>query len=90
MAANPHRMKLGQTYPSGAQEWICPECGRWVVMHHLPEHGKLKTIVLQAGDEDAAHAGGSGSIAITQVQSVRTVEAAESTQTPAPNRGPLH
>ncbi len=87
MAANPHRMKLGQTYPSGAQEWICPECGRWVVMHHLPEHGKLKTIVLQAGDEEAAHAGGTGSIAST---SARAVEATESTHTPAPNRGPLH
>lgn len=86
-ATNPHRMKLGQTYPSGAQEWICPQCGRWIVMHHLPEHGKLKTIVLQAGDEDAAHAGGTGSIAVA---TVRTVEPDEATREPFPPRGSLH
>lgn len=86
-ATNPHRMKLGQTYPSGAQEWICPQCGRWIVMQHLPEHGKLKTIVLQAGDEEAAHAGGTGSIAST---TVRAVEPAEAVRQPPTNRGPLH
>jgi hypothetical protein len=68
-------MKLGKTYPSGAQEWICPTCGRWIVMHHLPEHGKLKTVVLQAGDEDATHAGSTGSVKVSAVQVAEATEA---------------
>lgn len=60
--ADRHEMKPGKSYPSGAQEWICPACGRWIVMHHLPEQGKLKVIVLQDGDEEASHAGSRGGI----------------------------
>jgi hypothetical protein len=84
--SNHHDMKLGQTYPSGAQEWICPICGRWIVMHHLSEQGKLKTIVLQTGDEEASHAGSSGSVKVSTVQ---VTEQSEATL-PVPTGTQLH
>lgn len=85
--SNQHHMKLGNTYPSGAQEWICPTCGRWIVMHHLPEQGKLKTIVLQTGDEEASHAGSAGSVKVSTVQ---VTEQTEAEQPVAPSRSHLH
>lgn len=62
-----HEMRLSQTYPSGAQEWVCLTCGRWILMHHLPEQGKLKTIVLQPGDEEANHAGSTGGVNLGEI-----------------------
>lgn len=38
---HPHQMQLATTYPSGAEEWRCPICGRRFVMHRLPGYERL-------------------------------------------------
>lgn len=55
--ASPHGMHLSQTYPSGAEEWLCPACGRRFVMEWTPA---FKRIVLERGDEGIAHSGAKG------------------------------
>lgn len=45
-------MYLHKTYPSGAEEWACPTCGRRFIIQWLPIYQK---IVLARGHEDAAH-----------------------------------
>lgn len=45
-------MKLVQAYPTGAEEWMCPICGRRFVMQWPPRY---KRIVLEVGDEHAYH-----------------------------------
>ncbi|HWQ13538.1 MAG TPA: hypothetical protein VNL77_12095 [Roseiflexaceae bacterium] len=59
MSEQPHEMQLVQTHPSGAEEWYCPTCGRRFLMHWPPSY---KKIVLEPGDEYAAHVGGKGGI----------------------------
>lgn len=60
-----HEMQLETTYPSGAEEWFCPTCGRRFVMQWPP---KYKRIVLNRGDEYAAHSGGTGSLEMGDVR----------------------
>jgi hypothetical protein len=60
-----HEMRLQRTFPSGAQEWLCPECRRWVVLHHEAAQGRLKTVVLEAGDERTAHHGGTEGVSMS-------------------------
>lgn len=55
----PHEMQLVQTHSSGAEEWHCPTCGRRFLMHWPPSY---KKIVLEPGDEYAAHVGGKGGV----------------------------
>jgi len=59
-----HEMELQRTFPSGAQEWLCPECRRRVVLHHEPAQGRLKTVVLEAGDAGAGHYGGTEALSM--------------------------
>ena len=59
--AQPHRMVLDKSYPSGAEEWYCPTCERRFVMQWPP---KYKRIVLNNGDENANHSGGKGGLKI--------------------------
>jgi hypothetical protein len=61
---NRHEMQLKRSHPSGAEEWHCPDCQRAVVMHHQPEFGRLKVIVLTPGDELASHHGAVGGLAL--------------------------
>ena len=56
-----HEMVLDKSYPSGAEEWYCPTCGRRFVMQWPP---KYKRIVLNSGDEYATHRGGKGGLKI--------------------------
>jgi len=49
----PHRMALAKTRESGAEEWLCPVCGRRLLVSWEPWN---KT-VLTPGDEKALHAG---------------------------------
>ncbi|MBI4754529.1 MAG: hypothetical protein HY778_03720 [Betaproteobacteria bacterium] len=78
-------MHLERTYPSGAEEWSCPACGRWVVMRHQPEHGKLKIVVLNEGDESVLHHGSHGPLSFDSAQ----VKPAERT-VPRREHGHLH
>ncbi|MBI5564194.1 MAG: hypothetical protein HY870_04825 [Chloroflexi bacterium] len=63
--SHPHQMRLRTTYPSGAEEWDCPTCGRRFIMQWSPRH---KRIVLEAGDAHVAHAGGKGGLMMGTVQ----------------------
>jgi hypothetical protein len=51
-----HEMELDRIHPSGAQEWLCPTCGRRFLMQWPPNY---KKIVLEPGDTLATHSGGS-------------------------------
>ena len=70
-----HEMFLDKTYPSGAEEWYCPTCGRHFVMQWPP---KYKRIVLNGGDEYAAHSAVKGNLQI----GAATLQNREHTETP--------
>jgi hypothetical protein len=50
-----HQMVVMNTYPTGAQEWFCPTCGRHYILQWPPNY---KRIILEEGDNEAVHAGG--------------------------------
>lgn len=54
-----HQMELVRTHASGAEEWLCSECGRRFLMQWPPHY---KKIVLDPGDEMATHSGGRGGV----------------------------
>lgn len=54
-----HVMILDKTYPSGADEWYCPTCGRRLLMSYTPQFTKT---VLTPGNEYATHSGGKGGV----------------------------
>lgn len=56
-----HQMVLMATQSSGDEEWVCPECGRRVLISWPPNYKKT---VLEAGDETAIHSGGKGGVSI--------------------------
>ncbi|MCP4423261.1 MAG: hypothetical protein GY803_02085 [Chloroflexi bacterium] len=53
-----HTMQLDKTHSSGAEEWHCPACSRRFVLQWAP----YKKVVLEKGDEYAAHSGGKGGL----------------------------
>ena len=58
-----HEMVLEKTHSSGGEEWICPECGRRMIITWNP----WKRIVLEHGDIYAAHSGGKGGLKLGPV-----------------------
>jgi hypothetical protein len=56
-----HEMVLEKTYPSGADEWFCPTCGRRLLMVYGPTFQKT---ILEAGDEYVVHSGGKGGVSM--------------------------
>jgi hypothetical protein len=60
-----HQMELEKTHPSGADEWYCPTCGRRFLMQYSPNY---KKIVMEVGDESAAHSGGKGGLQMGPLQ----------------------
>jgi hypothetical protein len=56
---NTHQMKVSNVHKSGAQEWLCLECERRVLISWTPS---FKRIVLEPGDEMAVHTGAFGGI----------------------------
>jgi len=60
MEKKQHEMVLVSTYPTGAEEWRCPECERSFVLQWLPYH----KVVLEAGDNFAIHAANHGNVQI--------------------------
>lgn len=55
-----HEMVLETTHPSGAEEWVCPTCGRRMAITWQP----WKKIILEAGDIHVAHGGSKGILKI--------------------------
>jgi hypothetical protein len=60
-----HEMVHQGTDPSGAEEWLCQECGRHFVIRWPPDYERL---VLDPGDEDAAHHGRRGDARIDRLE----------------------
>ncbi len=58
---NQHQMVVKNTFPTGAQEWYCPTCGRHFIIQWPPNY---KRIVLDEGDEQASHTGGAGGVSM--------------------------
>ena len=78
-----HEMQLQQSFPSGAQEWLCTTCQRRVVIEHGAN--RVKIVALDRGDERAIHSTSSGGL------SVAASRAGESDGSPEPGRsGWLH
>lgn len=59
-----HEMCLEKTHPSGAEEWLCPICGRRFLMHLQPKTQKLDIFVLETGDQFVSHVGSKGGLRI--------------------------
>ncbi len=74
-------MMLDKTYPTGAEEWYCPTCGRRFVMQWPP---KYKRIILNNGDGHAAHSGGTGGLKMGGVEIRPSDETAPPTEKDLP------
>ena len=64
-----HQMKRAGIRRNGAEEWLCPSCGRQLLLQFLPRYKKL---VLQPGDEYAAHTGTTDGVQLGSVEVVAT------------------
>ncbi len=58
-------MILEGSTESGAEEWVCPSCGRRMLLRWPPNYEK---VVLEHGDDAAIHAGGKGGLRITHAE----------------------
>lgn len=56
-------MILAGRAESGAEEWVCPSCGRRMLLRWPPDYQKL---VLEHGDDTAIHVGGKGGLRVGQ------------------------
>jgi hypothetical protein len=59
-----HEMILTGNGESGAEEWVCPTCGRRLLLRWPPNYEKL---ILEHGDEAAIHVGAKGGLQVGQV-----------------------
>lgn len=66
-----HHMELECVHPSGAEEWVCPTCGRRFLLTWPPDYTK---VILNAGDEQAVHNGSKGGVRLQQPQVERQAE----------------
>lgn len=55
MAKEMHELYLSQVYPSGAEEWYCPTCGRRLIVEW--REGFESTVIINYGNKDAVHTG---------------------------------
>ncbi len=51
---NQHRLVMAREFPDGRQEWICPTCGRRIILQWPPDYHR---IVVEPGDESVSHSG---------------------------------
>lgn len=49
-----HKMHLATEFPSGAEEWECPACGRRMILSSPPGYQRVLVVT---GDEHALHYG---------------------------------
>jgi len=57
-------MILNGQAESGAEEWLCPSCGRRMLLRWPPDYEKL---VLEHGDDSAIHVGGKGGVRVGEL-----------------------
>lgn len=56
-----HVMIVAKRHENGTEEWACPICGRRFLLQWPPEY---RRIILNPGDEQATHTGGSGGVSM--------------------------
>ncbi|WP_242892912.1 hypothetical protein [Actinomadura litoris] len=49
-----HEMQMVRVGESGLEEWVCPVCGRRLMLRWPPNYEKR---VIEPGDEEAGHVG---------------------------------
>ena len=49
---------------SGAEEWLCPDCQRRVLLRWPPDYQRL---VLEHGDPAAVHVGSKGGVQVSEI-----------------------
>jgi hypothetical protein len=54
IAKESHEMRLETLYPSGAEEWLCPQCGRRFVAQWEPQ---FRRVILEQGQNNIIHQG---------------------------------
>ena len=59
-----HIMILNDRADSGAEEWVCPSCGRRMLLRWPPDY---ESLVLEHGDDTAIHVGGKGGLQIGEI-----------------------
>ena len=59
--STPHEMTRTRTLEHGVEEWACTECSRRILIRRPPAFEK---VVLDRGDQWAAHVGGGGGVRI--------------------------
>ncbi len=69
-----HTMILERTHDTGAEEWVCPTCGRRFVAQWTPT---IRRLILNAGDETVSHSGGGLDLTTAVDRSPRPAERAE-------------
>jgi hypothetical protein len=57
-----HQMKICKVYETGAQEWLCLDCERRILVSWTPA---FKRILLDPGDDRAVHTGSFGGIELS-------------------------
>jgi hypothetical protein len=65
VAPERHEMVRKGVDPSGAEEWLCRECGRHFIVRWPPS---FERVVLHPGDESATHVGRNGDVVIRNLQ----------------------
>jgi hypothetical protein len=63
--STPHEMTRTRTLEHGVEEWSCTQCSRRLLFRWPPTFEK---IVLDHGDQWAAHVGGSGGVHIAAAE----------------------
>lgn len=74
-----HEMTRTSTSDRGIEVWSCSQCARRLLLRRPPEFEKM---VLEPGDESAAHVGGTGALRLAAV----TAHPALPRQLPAQDR----
>lgn len=60
-----HEMILNGRTESGAEEWLCPACGRRMLLRWPPDYEKL---IVEYGDDSVVHVGGKGGLRMGQAE----------------------
>lgn len=60
--STPHEMTRIRTLGDGVEEWSCTRCSRRLLFRRPP---KFEKVVLEPGDEWAAHVGAAGGLRVT-------------------------
>jgi hypothetical protein len=65
--SSPHEMTRTGTPEPGVEEWTCTTCARRLLLRRPPAFEK---IVLERGDERAAHVGGTGGLRVNAAKAM--------------------